>query len=71
MKTAVDMMAEDYDEPLLLGGFGIAEKFHANFSYGFMEDYQLDADRPKVRDFVDRVIALLPTNGATPRRDSE
>ena len=71
MKTAVVMMAEEYDEQLLPGGFGIAEKFHANFSYGFMEDYQLDADRPKVRDFVHRVIALLPTNGAAPRGDSE
>ena len=66
MKTAVDMMAEEYDEPLLVGGFGVAEKFHANFYHDFMEDYQLDADRPKIRDFVHRVIALMPENGATP-----
>ena len=66
MKTAVDMMAEEYDDPLLPGGFGFAEKFHANFYHDFMEDYQLDADRPKIRDFVHRVIALLPSNGAEP-----
>ena len=71
MKTAVDMIAEEYNDPLLPGGFGFAEKFHANFYHGFMEDYQLDADRPMVRDFVHRVIALLPANGAAPRRDSE
>ena len=66
MKTAVDMMAEEYNEPLLVGGFGFAEKFHANFYHDFMEDYQLDADRPKIHDFVHRVIALLPENGASP-----
>ncbi len=71
MKTAVEIMAEEYNDPVLPGGFGIAEKFHANFYHGFMEDYQLDADRPKVREFVHRVIALLPQNGAAPIGDSE
>ena len=66
MKTAVDLMAEEYDDPLLPVGFGLAEKFHANFYHDFMEDYQLDADRPRMHDFVHRVIALLPENGAGP-----
>lgn len=39
--------------------FGIAEKFHANFYHLFMEDYELDRDPAVVRDFVNRVLALL------------
>ena len=71
MKTAADRLGEIHDDSVLSNGFGVAEKFHANFYHGFMEDYQLDADRPKVRDFVHRVVALLPTNGAALRGDSE
>ncbi len=66
MKTAVRRLAEQYDDPLLPGGFGFAEKFHANFYHDFMEDFDLESDRPLVRDFVHRVIALLPVNGANP-----
>ncbi len=66
MKTAARLLAEQYDDPLLIGGFVSAEKFHANFYHDFMEDFELDGDRPLVRDFVHRVIALLPGNGANP-----
>ena len=66
MKTTVRRLSERYDDPLLLGGFGFAEKFHANFYHDFMEDFDLDDDRPMVNDFVHRVIALLPDNGAKP-----
>ena len=57
-------MAETHDDPFLLGGFAFAEKFHANFYHDFMEDFDLEGDSPMVHDFVHRVIALLPTNGA-------
>lgn len=66
MKTAVRRLAEQYDEPLLPGGFVSAEKFHANFYHDFMEDFDLEGDRPLVRDFVDRVLTMLPENGANP-----
>ena len=36
-----------------------AEKFHANFYHGFMDDFQIVADRPKVRRFVNQVSALM------------
>ena len=67
MKTAVLRLSEQYDDPLLPGGFVSAEKFHANFYHDFMEDFDLEGDRPMVRDFVHRVTALLPENGATPQ----
>ena len=66
MKIAADRLGEIHDDSVLSNGFGVAEKFHANFYHDFMEDYQLDADHPKVRDFVHRVTALLPENGARP-----
>ena len=71
MKRAVRRLAEQYDDPVLPGGFGFAEKFHANFYHGFMEDFDLESDRPMVSDFVRRVIALLPENGAAPKEFSE
>ena len=66
MKTVARRLAQQYDDPFLLGGFAFAEKFHANFYHDFMEDFDLEGDRPMVRDFVHRVTALLPENGARP-----
>lgn len=66
MKTAVRRLAERYDERLLVSSFVAAEHFHANFYHDFMEDYEIAEDHPIVDDFVHRVIALLPSNGAEP-----
>ena len=59
LKTAARRLADEQDDRLIETGFSVAEKFHANFYHDFMEDYQLDADRPEVHDFVHRVLALL------------
>ena len=59
LKTAARRLADEQDDRLIETGFSVAEKFHANFYHDFMEDYQLDADRPEVHDFVRRVLALL------------
>lgn len=58
LKMAVKHLADEYDDPMIAGGFLAAEMFHANFYYGFMEDFQIAADRPKVRRFVERIDAL-------------
>ena len=58
LKMAVKRLADEYDDPMIAGGFLAAEMFHANFYYGFMEDFQIDIDRPKVRRFVERIDAL-------------
>ena len=52
------LSAESGDEMLLLR-FAIAEKFHTNFDHDFMEDYQVEEQRPVVRNFVDRVLGLI------------
>ena len=59
LRVAAAQLAEEYDDPSLELAFGVAEKFHANFYHKFMEDYQLDLDRPAVRRFVERVQTLL------------
>ena len=59
LKEAVQHLADDTGDRGLIGGFGVAEKFHANFYHDFMEDYQLDADRPVMREFVNRMLALM------------
>ncbi len=59
MKNAVERLSDEHDDPLIKYGFSVAEKFHRNFYHDNMEDFELDTDRPKVRDFVERVTALL------------
>ena len=58
VKDAVEQLAVEQDEPLIAAHFGIAEKFHANFYHGFMEERDIRADRPKVHEFVNRVLEL-------------
>ena len=53
--AAVDRLAEEYDEPMLATSFSVAQKFHANFYRDFMEDEEIERDRPMVDSFV-RII---------------
>jgi len=59
LKIAVERLAEESGDSRFQSEFGIAEKFHANFYHLFMEDYELDRDPAVIRDFVNRVLALL------------
>ena len=59
LKEAIQHLAEGTGDRAFIGDFGIAEKFHANFYHDFMEDYQLAADRPLIREFVNRMLALM------------
>ena len=58
-KNAVTRLAAQYDDPFLAAGFGLAERFHIHFHHGDMEDYQIEADRPTARAYVQRMIALI------------
>ena len=40
-------LTEEYGEPLIASQYSVAEKFHANFYHDFMEDAEIEADRPK------------------------
>ena len=63
LSNAVDRLSRETGERQLEAGFSIAEKFHRNFYHDEMPDYEISRDRPLVRDFVDRVLALAE-NGA-------
>ena len=57
MKNAVERLSQELADPLISLEFGFAEKFRWNFYHNFMEDFELEADRPKVHDFVARMLA--------------
>ena len=59
MKNAVIDLGREHDDPFIVAGFATAERFHANFFHGNMEDYDVEAERPVVHQFVARMLALL------------
>ena len=59
MKEAVTKISDEHDDIGIKSGFAAAEKFHSNFYHDHMEDFDLDDNRPRVQDFVHRVLALL------------
>ena len=58
LKQAARLLVHETGDGAILAGFAIAEKFHANFYHDFMEDFELDVDRPAVNDFVERLLVL-------------
>ena len=64
MKNAVTDLAREYGVGLISGGFIAAERFHENFFHDHLEDYEMEADRPVVHQFVDRLLALLDSEDA-------
>ncbi len=58
LKKAARMLSEESGDASIVAGFGVAQKFHANFYHDFMEEYDFDDDRRGVRDFVARVLDL-------------
>ena len=59
LKNVSLMLADEYDAPFFVGGFATAEKFHQNYLYDEMEDYEIDVDRPAAHHFVNRVLELV------------
>ena len=58
LKLATQTLAGEYGDTFFREGFSVAEKFHANFYHGFMEDFELSGDRPIVHEFTTRVLEL-------------
>ena len=63
LKTAASRLAAERNDPLIEGRFGVAEKFRMNVDYNFMEDYEIEMDRPHVHEFVRRMAALATESG--------
>ncbi len=58
LRNVVRRLSAEYEDPSLVGGFAVAEKFHANFYHGFMGDDELDFSRPPVNRFVEQLLAI-------------
>ena len=58
MKSAAVRLAKELDEPMIAGGYAVAEEFSRHRSRDWMEDWQRDADRPLVQAFVERVLEV-------------
>ena len=59
MKNVVQRVATEIDDVFFAGGFAAAEKFHKNFYHDEMEDYEVEADRPLVYQFVHRMPSYV------------
>ena len=57
-QVALQLADELEDERISLG-LGVAEKFHANYYHDFMEDSELDVNRPMAKRFIARMLALV------------
>ena len=59
MQQAVTNLSQEYGDLFITAGFATSERFHENFFHDNMEDYTVEANRPAVHQFVDRMLALL------------
>ena len=59
MQQSVDALSQEYDEPLLIGGYSAANRFHENFFHDHLEDYEIESERPAVHHFVNQLLAFL------------
>ena len=58
LKNATIRLSEELDDQFIRGAFGAAEKFLRCTSLDSMEDWEIVADRPLVREFVERVLRV-------------
>ena len=58
LKRAVNDLSQETGDRAMKASFSVAEKFHANYYHGFMEDFQIVDDRPLVEEFVVQLLAL-------------
>ena len=56
---AVKRLADEYGDPLLDAYFSVARQFRNNFYRDFMEDEDIQDDRPKVHNFVNRIVEIV------------
>ena len=59
LRQAALRLADEMKDERIRLGLLVAEKFHANFYHDFMEDSELDVNRPDAQRFVARMLALV------------
>ena len=63
LKAAADRLANEASDHHLRHQYAVAQQFRAKFNYGFVESYQLADYCRLMREFVDRMLALLDEDG--------
>lgn len=63
LKTAAERLANEASDHHLRHQFAVAQQFRAKFNYGFVERHQLADYCRLMREFVDRMLALLDAYG--------
>ena len=58
MKNASRALSVAHRNPAIAEDFEIAERFHRNFYHGDMDEFLVDANRPRVRILVETLRAL-------------
>ena len=56
LKKAAIQISREREDLFIEASFATAEKFHRHFYHDSMEDWEREADRPVVREFVRRVL---------------
>ena len=64
MGETAKKLAEEYGDPLVIAQFSVAEKFHRGFYNEIAPEFEIQNDRPIIRDLVERLCARLTANGA-------
>ena len=62
LKRAAAILSEEPGDPPIGDRFAVAEKFHINFYHHGMEDFQIEGDRPRIRDLVERLLSIYIGN---------
>ena len=58
-RITAERLSDEHGDPSIEYGFAFAERFHRCFYHDDLLDAELDILRPKVHDFVHRVLSLL------------
>lgn len=58
-RDTAERLSDEHDDPSIEYGFAFAERFHRYFYHADLLDAELDILRPKVHDFVHRLLSLL------------
>ena len=59
MQQAVTALSREHADPFIVSGYDSAQRFHENFFHDNLEDYEIEASRPAVHQFVARLLAFL------------
>ena len=58
LRFQAEALAREYNDLGIRAGFIAADMFHRNFYNYFMDEHDIEDNRPIVREFVERVLAI-------------